>query len=282
MDHKTKLAVVAIAATTVLVASRLISKSILSKRPSNIELALRELHAFFPQAQLGIDEQILTKFGTSWGSMAPSSPPTIVVFVLTTAEVVKVVKIATKYGIVIIPVGGRTSLEGQFSCCSPPAAPKSEWKSSTRPTIHLSLERMNKVIKIYEQDQQAIVEAGVGWQSLNAHLESLNIPLFFPIDPGPGALFGGMCSVAGSGTNAVSYGTMKGEWIMNIEVILMNGEVLNTRGSTSRARKSTTGWDTMRLFLGSEGTLGVSPFSFLAIARERESVLSFMLNKSTQ
>lgn len=70
-----------------------------------------------------------------------------------------------------------------------------------------------------------------------------------------------MLAVAGSGTNAVFYGTMKGELIQNMEVVLMNGQILNTRGPTCRAKKSTTGWDVGRLFIGSEGTLGVSTIS---------------------
>lgn len=184
----------------------------------------------------------------------------------THSDVVKTVQVATRHRIVIIPVGGRTSLEGQFlppTCCNPPArdrylaspaAPPSV--GTVRPTIHLSLSRMDKVLAVHEQDFQAIVQPGVGWQSLNEHLDELKVPLFFPIDPGPKAEFGGMCAIAGSGTNAVGYGTMRAEWIQGMEVVLMSGEVIRTRG-TGRSRKSSTGWDVGRLFMGSEGTLGI-------------------------
>jgi len=80
------------------------------------------------------------------------------------------------------------------------------------------------------------------------------IPLFFPLDPGPGATIGGMISTGCSGTNAVRYGTAKSEWILNVTVVLPNGEVIKTR---RRSRKSSAGFDTTKLFIGAEGTLGI-------------------------
>ena len=177
-------------------------------------------------------------------------------------------------------LGGRTSLEGQFlppTCCDGPAQHDPPEAHRIRPTIHLSLARMNEIHQVYPTDFQAVVGPGVGWQSLNAALEEQR--LMFPVDPGPGAHFGGMVGVGGSGTNTgeslagrqdgraadaadcfpVWYGTMRGEWILGMEVVLMNGEVIRTRGS-SRARKSSTGWDVGRLLMGSEGTLGVRSF----------------------
>lgn len=240
-----------------------------------LESALSALHRTFPATQLGSTPSELASFGTSWGSILPISPPTIIVYAESTEDVVKVVKIATEWSIVVIPVGGRTSLEGQFlppqddqqqqQCCGggsnwfPSSSTVPGPSISNRPVIHLSLERMNKILKIYAQDQQALVEPGVGWQSLNSHLSTLQIPLFFPIDPGPGAHFGGMTAVGGSGTNAVHYGTMKSDWILGMQVVLMSGEIIETRGKC-RARKTSTGWDVGRLFMGSEGTLGVSLF----------------------
>ncbi|BGP16980.1 D-lactate ferricytochrome c oxidoreductase [Rhodosporidiobolus nylandii] len=115
---------------------------------------------------------------------------------------------------------------------------------------------MDKILDVWEEDFQARVQPGVGWQSLNEELKRRGVKLFFPVDPAPGSEFGGMVGVAGSGTNAVGYGTMRAEWITSLEVVLMDGTVLRTKG-TNRARKSTTGWDTARLFMGSEGTLGI-------------------------
>ncbi|KAI5480583.1 hypothetical protein MNV49_000279 [Pseudohyphozyma bogoriensis] len=228
---------------------------------------VQALEAKFPADQLSLDEVTRSRFGTSFGSLTPPAAPSVVVHAESTADVVATLAIAREYNVVVIPVGGRTSLEGQFSvessctCDFGPAktslgATKETQKPATRPTIHLSLSNMDKVLAVHAADSQAVVEPGVGWESLNKHLADHGIPLFFPIDPAPRAEFGGMVGVGGSGTNAVGYGTMRGEWIQGMEVVLMSGEVINTRGS-SRSRKSSTGWDVGRLFLGSEGTLGI-------------------------
>ncbi|BGP49008.1 D-lactate ferricytochrome c oxidoreductase [Rhodotorula kratochvilovae] len=231
--------------------------------------ALAALESAFPAEQLSLDLATREKHGHSWGSLLPPSPPAVVLHAHSTSDVVAVVRIATRFGCVLIPTGGRTALEGQFTptCCSPPV--HEQWNGVVpgrkrtvasgaleRPTIHVSLSRMNQVLKLHEQDFQAIVQPGIGWQGLNEYLAQKGVKLAFPVDPAPGSEFGGMAGVAGSGTNAVGYGTLRAEWIQSMEVVLMDGSVIRTKGS-NRARKSTTGWDTGRLFLGSEGTLGI-------------------------
>ncbi|GAA5891783.1 hypothetical protein JCM6882_006206 [Rhodosporidiobolus microsporus] len=249
--------------------------------------ALAALQAFFPPDQLSLDEKTRNLHGASFGSFLPPSPAAAVVHALKKEDVVEVVRIARTHGIVIIPTGGRTGLEGQFrpapvdepTCCNPRPGEKytpSDSASSTsptaststtpstptrrstpRPTIHLSLSRMDQVLDVWEQDFQARVQPGVGWASLNEELRERGVKLFFPIDPAPKSEFGGMVGVGGSGTNAVGYGTMRAEWITSLEVVLMDGSVIRTKGPSNRARKSSVGWDTARLFLGSEGTLGI-------------------------
>lgn len=113
---------------------------------------------------------------------------------------------------------------------------------------------MNKILEIHEADSDVVVQSGVRWDDLNHALAEKGIPLFFPLDPGPGATIGGMISTGCSGTNAVRYGTAKGELFLNITVVLPNGEVIKTR---RRARKSSAGFDTTKLFIGAEGTLGI-------------------------
>ncbi|TNY19410.1 FAD linked oxidase [Rhodotorula diobovata] len=231
--------------------------------------ALAALEATFPADQLSLDAATREAHGQSWGSLLPPSPPAAVLHAQTTSDVVAVVRIATRFGIVLIPTGGRTALEGQFTptCCNPPV--HEQWNGVVpgrrqaatggtvpRPTIHVSLSRMNQVLQLHEQDFQAVVGPGIGWQGLNEHLAAKGVKLMFPVDPAPGSEFGGMAGVAGSGTNAVGYGTLRAEWIQSMQVVLMDGSVIRTKGS-NRARKSTTGWDTGRLFLGSEGTLGI-------------------------
>lgn len=113
---------------------------------------------------------------------------------------------------------------------------------------------MNKILEIHEADSDVVVQSGVRWDDLNHALAEKGIPLFFPLDPGPGATIGGMISTGCSGTNAVRYGTAKGELFLNITVVLPNGEVIKTR---RRARKSSAGFDVTKLFIGAEGTLGI-------------------------
>jgi len=150
---------------------------------SSTEAALEALKQLFPSSQLSLDLPTRNTHGSSWGSFLPPTPPTAVLHALSTSDVVKAVEFGVKWRFVIIPTGGRTALEGQFipTCCNPPEEDK--WKGGNeesmkrekrqetrlehRPTLHVSLSRMDKVVKVYEDDFQAIVEPGVGWVSLN-------------------------------------------------------------------------------------------------------------------
>jgi len=96
-----------------------------------------------------------------------------------------------------------------------------------------------------------VVQPAVGWENLNAELSKEG--LFFPPDPGPGAMIGGMVGTGCSGTNAYRYGTMR-EWVLNLTVVLADGTVIKTR---QRPRKSSAGYDLTKMFIGSEGTLGL-------------------------
>jgi D-lactate dehydrogenase (cytochrome) len=165
------------------------------------------------------------------------SPPDAVVFAESNDDVLEVVRLANLHRVPLIPFGVGSSLEGQLL--------------AAQGGISLDVSRMKTVLRIDTEDLTATVQAGVTRKELNDALRSTG--LFFAVDPGADASFGGMCATGASGTNAVRYGTMR-ENVRALTVVSAQGELLHTG---SRARKSSSGYDLTRMFIGSEGTLGV-------------------------
>src|SRR6478672_1012663 len=203
--------------------------------PATIDRAVAELKTLLgPRAT---DAMTVREHHSHGESYHPPAAPDVVCFPNTVEEVAEIVRISARHDLPIVPFGAGTSLEGHVQ--------------ALRGGITIDVRDLNRVVRIGVEDLDATVEAGVTRLQLNKALR--NTGLMFPIDPGADATIGGMTATRASGTTAVRYGTMR-ENVLAVTAVLADGRVVKTG---TRARKSAAGYDLTRLFVGSEGTLGV-------------------------
>ena len=209
-------------------------------KPKNLQAAWSDFVDILGKENVSTNEdELLAHAGSDWSSYAArqEEKPFMILKPLTTEEVSNIVKICHQRRIPITAYSGGTSLEGHFA--------------PTRGGVCIDFSRMDQILKLHKEDLDVIVQPAVGWEMLNEELAKEG--LFFPPDPGPGAMIGGMVGTGCSGTNAYRYGTMR-EWVINLTVVMADGTVIKTR---QRPRKSSAGYDLTKMFIGSEGTLGL-------------------------
>jgi D-lactate dehydrogenase (cytochrome) len=225
--------------------------------PSSVEIRrtltpalLSELRALFGD-RLSTADAVRDHHGRDESPYAPM-PPDAVVFAHSTEEVAELVRIAGRVRVPVIAYGVGSSLEGHLL--------------ALQGGICVDLSQMNQVLAVNPEDLTVTVQAGVTRKQLNSEIKDTGF--FFPIDPGADATIGGMTATRASGTNAVRYGTMR-ENVLALTVVTGEGKVVRT---ARRAKKSSAGYDLTRLFIGSEGTLGIVTEVTLKVYPQPEAI----------
>ena len=163
--------------------------------------------------------------------------PAVVVWPGSSQEISAILGYANQRRIPVTPWGAGTSLEGN---------PIPVYGGIVLDTL-----RMDRILGIRAEDFQVDVQTGIRYQDMNAVLARQG--LFFAPDPGANASLGGMIANNAAGSRALRYGTTKDN-VLRLQVVLASGEIIRTG---TRASKTSSGYDLVHLFTGSEGTLGV-------------------------
>ena len=200
--------------------------------------AFQKLTNIVGENYIFIDAETLLHFGHD-ETEDLSFPPQVVLKPANTQEISEILKVANQYKIPTTPIGARTGLSGGAL--------------SIFGGIGLSLERLNKILEIDENNLQVIVEPAVITQVLREAVAEKG--LFYPVDPSSmgSCWIGGNIAENSGGARALKYGVTK-DYVLNLEVVLPTGDVIWTGANTL---KNSTGYNLTQLMVGSEGTLGI-------------------------
>jgi len=184
-------------------------------------------------------DRLIDMVSYSYDASEHSHRPSCGVWAETAEQVSEILKLANREKMPVIPRGAGTGLSGM-------AVP-------AKGGIVLDLSRMNKILKISIEDRLALVEPGVIYEEFEKAL--LPYGFFFPPDPASGTVctLGGNVATNAGGLRAAKYGTTR-DYVLGLQVVLPDGRIMKTGSLTM---KSVSGYDLTRLFVGSEGTLGV-------------------------
>ncbi len=197
---------------------------------------LTELLQTLAPGQVSTVESVLEQHAHD-ESYHPAVLPDAVVFPESEADVVAVMRLASRWRVPVVAFGVGSGLEGHVV--------------PVQGGISLDTSRLNRVLAVQAADFLVQVEPGVTRTQLNRELGRYG--LFFPVDPGADASLGGMAATGASGTTTVRYGTMR-DHVRALRAVLANGRVITTG---TLAAKSSSGYDLTRLLVGSEGTLAI-------------------------
>ena len=181
-------------------------------------------------------------------------PPQVVIKPGNSVEISEILKVTNTYKIPVVPMGARTGLSGGAL--------------AVQGGIGLSMERLNRILHIDEQNLQVTVEPAVITQVLREAVAEKE--LFYPVDPSSmgSCWIGGNVAENSGGARAVKYGVSK-DYVLNLEVVLPTGEIIWTGANTL---KNSTGYNLTQLMVGSEGTLGVITKIVLKLPRRTHIV----------
>lgn len=202
---------------------------------SRIHRAVAQLAEKFG-SRLSTNETVRLQHSRGEG-YARTHAPDAVIWPQSAEEISEILVLCSHHEVPVIAFGAGTSLEGHVS------APYGG--------LCLDLSRMNQVLAVREADADCVVQPGVTREQLNSYLRDTG--MFFPVDPGANATIGGMVSTRASGTTTIRYGAMVRN-VLALQVVLADGRIVRVG---TRAAKSSTGYDLVRLLVGSEGTLGI-------------------------